>query len=378
MAKESKVERRDGLGINSNYFLKGGKCMRKMFLVIATAILLCGCSSKEGNKENDNKTNTVESEDIDVTVDYMGDLNNKNGEVSFILSNPTSEKGFLIGTYKFDDIENFSPVVKTNIKDKYFDNTVEMYGSNRKIIMSKENFSEAWTNVLIADNFWDNKSNDYSINIHVEDYEYVDKLNDRNDRIDIYQYEDYYISIFQRDSYTFYEVFQFVEDVEDAKDVEDVVCVSITATTNEIDESKVETILDNFSIEYVSDVSSLDKNKYYFEDAVAQIVADGFDIALKNPYMVVGANSKSITYVKKIGDEIDNKTPSFSWEELKLGFLTHKPNEDGDLIATIGRYKIYDCGSIHKFCYKIGSRYCCIDFSNGTLTVDELKENYFS
>lgn len=84
--------------------------MKKIFVVAILAVSLCGCGKNMGDtikNENLNK-NVGESSPIH----YMGDLSKPNGEVSFVLSDPTNKKGFVVGTYKFLNAKG-EPIVES-------------------------------------------------------------------------------------------------------------------------------------------------------------------------------------------------------------------------------------------------------------------------
>jgi hypothetical protein len=159
----------------------------------------------------------------------------------------------------------------------------------------------------------------------------------------LYQHGDYYINAFDVGDSVYYDVFLFQDELDC------VVNLLVATETDYVDKELVAKILDNLTIDYLSDISQFDSSKFYIEDITAKLVSDKFNIHFKKPYMLTIIDSSRIEYV----DIQDDDRDKYEFE-LDSGFYKL---DDYELIDNYKNYEVYDSGSSLKLHFTLEDEY---------------------
>ena len=338
----------------------------------------------EMEKEEQNKQENKDSffDKVDATIggdyssdiDYLGTLKDSTNEFSFVLGD-SYFKEFVVFTYNFENVPSFKMVGETlkdyNLYSSYFYNAEtgnKLQDEGYSITFEKSLSMYQQQATMRSNSLVPGLSNEASVSfktmyvLNNEEYDTLETFKEANknekDIDKVWQYKNYYII-----GGTAYTITDFNQTG-----------VEISLYGTSISDDQIKAFLDNLTIEFTTSEKGFDSSKCYYEDAIANEIANSYKIYIKNPATIVNTySSKLQVYV-----DVDNSSTSEKYCEIEIDDLRKLSDEYNYL----GRYEDYllreKDGKYSLIYMNESNEYIEIRFSNKMLDLDLIRENFLN
>ena len=321
-----------------------GKMKLKLLCVALLAVCLMGCSSEKADEAGKNTTPAQNQEDNDASKETNGntDNNNQSTKLETITGNSkTSYIGstdydkatkwttvmqtefvdpdfWLTVTVDYSEVPGYKPVQPVNnfgyiIFNHYRNEETTVYSSMQKTYYSSTDHSE----VILRNEAW-GWSKPEGDDAEVDFAVYLDLKKIYSDRaaenfIEYYEKDEEFsaetlASMWEHNGYRVYPIYSeentrwsfyiMVPYAENEAYLE----IHIATEWSELKKDNINKVLDDIELQVVTSIDEFDKDKYYVEDYVAQVINEEYDLAIKEPLRIVEYSSK-VQYLLSNGDE---------------------------------------------------------------------------
>ena len=284
-------------------------------------------TTEKEETENNNTSAGIDinDEEYDSTINYMCEDGLNGGNFAFRISLP-SEEGHIIVTYNFKDLEGFNPVQECDYG--FYQLSVEADGG-RKIYYDTD-YDYPSRNTYIKDSIWKTNEDEFcQLEIYYDtfmrhellDLATMERTKEEN-TVEVYMEGAcyVYVNVEADGTYTYKLTHQILGQCN--------IHINLVTDSTEINKNLVTDLIRSLSFEYVEEGGDV-TGKAMAEDTLAKIVADKFNIYLKNPTCVQHMEYDELIYV-------------YDEEQYKLYFETFPEIEkDYEYLTSYSNYDVY-------------------------------------